>query len=275
MAAYKFIDEEKRGKKQHIHTLDGEPLMGVSTILKVLNKPLTWWASGLAVGHMGWTHSKKFTPATRLAIAKQRLAEISKLTPEEYLGCLDEAYKAHSVFVDEAAESGIDMHAELEKFVKECINLHEGLPIPFYESKHLAVQLFSTWARDNVYVFLASEAYCYSEKLRIGGIVDLIYEDLDGNLCLLDFKSAKEAYLDHFLQNAGYDLLISENGTFNREGEQFMTVHKPFNRYGVFPYGMENPEPQFRSDTEALKKGFLSCIPLYELTKQTQKSWQR
>ena len=40
-------------EKEHIHTLDDKPLMGTSTVVGIIAKPLTYWASGLAVGKLG------------------------------------------------------------------------------------------------------------------------------------------------------------------------------------------------------------------------------
>jgi hypothetical protein len=271
MQQYKFIDEPKKegGKPQHIHTLDGKPLMGVTTILNVLDKPLTWWASSLAVAQLGWIHSKELGQQMRTKIAAKRQIEIAAMSPDEYLACLDKAYRAHADESAETAEAGKEMHSELEFFVKNCIENHSGKPIPFYESKHNAVQLFANWAKDNIETLIASEVHCFSEELWVGGIVDLIYEDKEGNFCILDFKSAKEAYLTHFLQNAAYDILL-QNGGFDKNGTPIFPKDGgiTFSRYAVLPFRMENPEPQFNDKfgtIAELKEGFKCCIPIYKL----------
>lgn len=281
---YKFIDtpHPKTGKPQHLHTLDGDPLFGTSTVLQILSKPLTWWASGLAVSHLGWSADGK-TKAEKLEVAQARhekaethLKRIQKMNVLEYLDLLSEAYRAHSVKLDTSAEAGTDMHAELEKYVKACIEKNAGVPMDLGGNDpsddapiHRTVLLFAEWSMDNVKRFIASEAYCYSERLWTGGITDLIYEDVDGNYVLLDFKSAKAAYDTHFLQNAGYDIALSANGILTKDGDLVKKLDRPFSAYGVLPFGMDEPVPQFRTDVEALKRGFEHCVHLYGLLKQT------
>lgn len=275
MKKYRFIDEpDKKGKPQHVHTLDEQPLLGTSTVLGVLAKPLTWWAAGLAVAHLGWTPitdtktRKKNPREPRIEAVQERFDIIKQMDADTFLTCLDEAYYAHSKKLDTSAQAGTDMHAELEKYVKRCIADNDGIPIPVEEAEHVAVLLFAEWAEQyGVGKFLYSEAHCYSETLWTGGIVDLVYEDKSGNLCLLDFKSAKEAYDVHFMQNAGYDIAIQENGIFTKEGRQLAVITKPFAYYSVFPFGMDNPQPSFREDTENLKGGFRACVFLHKLIK--------
>lgn len=274
---YRFDDSvnSKTGKQKHVHYLNDKPLLGTSTVLGVLSKPLTWWASGLAVSHLGWIHSKidgKVRPRSeRLEALHPRFCEIKAMDTEQFLDCLDEAYKAHSVKLDTSAEAGVDMHAELESYVKTCIDGNHGKPVRD-RSEHAAVDLFSQWAVENVSRFIASEAYCYSKRLWTGGIVDLVYENTVGNLALLDFKSAKEAYDSHFLQNAGYDIAISENGIFTKDGELVSSPseYHSFTHYSVLPFGM--PEPTvIHNDAEngktvnAYKAGFEACVTLHKL----------
>lgn len=278
---YRFDDsiiESGRGKgtARHVHLLNDEPLLGTSTVLQVLAKPLTWWASGLAVAHLGWTHPKIDGKAPRpieerLAIVGPRFEELKAMTDEQFLACLDEAYKAHAVKLDTSAEAGVDLHAELESYVKLCISGNKGKPV-IDKSEHAAVELFSQWSVENVEVFIASEAYCYSKRLWTGGIVDLVYQRKDGTYGLLDFKSAKEAYDSHFMQNAGYDIAIVENGILTKDGE---TVIDPFeapffSHYAVLPFGMPEPTVVFNDEengktVEAYRYGFEACVTLHKL----------
>ena len=45
--------------ENHLHKLDGVALTGTSSVIDVLAKPLTWWASGLACAEFGWLNPKK------------------------------------------------------------------------------------------------------------------------------------------------------------------------------------------------------------------------
>ncbi len=80
----------------------------------------------------------------------------------------------------------------------------------------------------------------------------------------MDFKSAKDAYLSHFIQCAGYDLEISENGGFNAKGEHIFTLDRPITEYAVLPFGMAKPTPQFHYDIKGCKEAFEACVLLHK-----------
>lgn len=105
--------------KIHVHYLDDKALCGTSTVVGVLGKPLTWWASGKAVELLGWTN-KNLQPdmAVRIETAKPYLDKIRQMQLGEYLGLLDKAYANHSVFLKDSAQKGTDLHKILERYVK-------------------------------------------------------------------------------------------------------------------------------------------------------------
>ena len=263
---YKFINEVIDGKKTHCHTLGGAPLLGTSSVVGVLAKPLTWWASGLAVAELGWKNPKFTSEQERLDSASLMREKIWSMGEVEYLKLLDKAYKAHSVKLDKSADSGTDMHEELEKYVKGCIE--RGGEPEKTDSEVPAVRIFSEWAIKNVEMFVASEGNCYSERLWVGGITDC-YAILKGKkLAIIDFKSSKEAYVSQFIQVAGYDIQISENGLFDSDGNCIHEDDPKADCYIIFPFGAEKVEPAIRYDTEDLRKGFESAVVLYKLMNQ-------
>lgn len=122
---YKFINE----KKEHLHTFDGKPLTGTSSVTEVLAKPLTWWASGKAVETLGWVkgadwktlktdEAKQEELKRRIAVVAPKFAEIKEMDEATFLALLDKAYRAHSENLKKSADKGTDLHAELERFVK-------------------------------------------------------------------------------------------------------------------------------------------------------------
>lgn len=263
--------------KEHLHTLNGKPLTGTSTVMSVVAKPLTWWASGKAVGHLGWTngkymdHGKWKTVALeeRVAIATPTLERLKEMSGEEYVALLDEAYKAHSVSLKDSAESGTDLHAELERFVKFC--METGIPTPDTEDAKMfdqKIQPFVGWAFKNVKRFLWSEMHTYSEQHWVGGITDAGAELKDGNIAVIDFKSSKDAYPTHFWQIAGYDIQITENGGYNAKGEKVFTLEKPITQHIVVPFGSKDGLPVVSREVVSGKKAFLAALTLYrELNK--------
>ena len=130
MNNYKFINE----KGEHLHTLNDKPLMGTSTVLSVLSKPLTYWAAGLAVAELGWTpingDDKKPVPLEkRLPFAEARLEYVKGLSAQDYLKLLDKAYKAHATNLKSSAKSGTDLHLELSNYIIACIKDNNGVPL--------------------------------------------------------------------------------------------------------------------------------------------------
>lgn len=116
-------------EENHLHTLDNVPLTGTSTVVDVLAKPLTWWASGLAVSKLGWTKAadwKKLKTdiekgddlARRLTVVEPVFEMIKGMDSKSYLDLLDDAYKAHSVKLDKSAKAGTNLHEILERYVR-------------------------------------------------------------------------------------------------------------------------------------------------------------
>lgn len=259
---YKF-DEAK-----HYHSLDDKALLGCSTVVGVISKPLTWWASGLAVAKLGWTNSKlkvdgkyQAIPLTkRIEHLKPFWEKIQKLDIKGYLDLLDQAYKAHSEKLDKAAEEGTDLHAELERYVKWHMGGSKGNLV--FDQK---IVPFIRWTEENVDKFLWSEVHCFSNKLWVGGISDVGILLKNGKAGILDFKSSKESYDSQFIQCAGYDLLISENGGYDGNGKKMFDLKNPIEFYAIVPFGAPKFMVDFRYNVEELREGFKSAVVLYKL----------
>lgn len=264
MNRYKFLNKGK----QHLHTLDGKPLVGTSSVSSVLNKPLHWWALQMGLAHLGWTpindkKTKRRVPKEqRIPVAEKYLQELKQIqTGEEWLNLLDTCYYAHDKEKNRTAKKGTDLHAELERYVKDhmagTLGEYDPVIVPFIK-----------WTEKNVKRFLWSEMHCYSEKLWVGGISDCGFEDKTGKYGIVDFKSAKEAYLGHFWQCAGYGMLIEENGGFDSDGNKTFTLDKPIDYYVVFPFGTKPVVPALYVNPEKAKRAFLAELELYQQMNQ-------
>ena len=269
-------------KEKHLHMLDGRALTGTSSVANVLAKVLTWWASSCAVGLMGWVYPKikeqgrvvgEVPLKERLKTSNKMLAKIKKMKGGQYLALLDEAYKAHSVRLDDSAKAGTDLHAELERYVKAQMSNDDGL---VFDPR---IQPFVEWASHAVKRYLWSEAHCFHEYLWIGGISDVgvelnaqvvetpdgQVEVPDGTLAIIDFKSAKEVYLSHFIQGAGYALQVEKNGLFDADGNQIGKLDKPIEAIIIVPFGADIVYPEIRMRAKEYKEGFVHCLALYRL----------
>lgn len=261
---YRFINEGKQHLHQIFHEDQWKNLTGTSGIPNVLAKPLTWWASGLAMGVMGWIPKKKKdgtweTKSNRISKAEAKQLEIKNLTGEAYLNLLDEGYAAHSKTLDTSAKAGTDLHALAEAWIKGQIDGSNIAPDP-------SIMPLVNWSIVNVDKWLWSEVHCYSETHWLGGISDAGFVDKQGRIGILDIKSSKEAYISQFIQCAGYDIQLTENGGLTQEGSKVFDLQgKKIDYYAILPFGMEKPEPQIRHNTEELKGAFLACLLLYKL----------
>lgn len=254
---YRFLETK------HLHQLkvNGEwkNLTGTSSVGNVLAKPLTWWASGKAVEELGWLHPKKHSEEERARTADETLQNIQKMGALDYLKLLDKAYRAHSTNLKQTAGEGIDLHQELEDFVKGRMGLKE---VREYDKK---IEPFIIWSDKNVKRFLWSEAHCFDEDLWVGGISDTGAELVDDSVAVIDFKRAKAAYPTHFLQDAGYTIQIEKNGLYDKNGEHNKELDKKIDKLIVIPFGAEEVIPEVRTNVDDYKKGFAQAVGLYRL----------
>jgi len=267
-------------EKEHLHTLDGRPLTGTSTIGKVLNKELVYWACGLTLKELGWVNPKiKVNGVYKTVDHDERVkAMVSMFTKirfmelNDWIALLDKAYKAHKTESDKAKVRGVEMHKQAEHFVKAEMGKQAHLLA--YSTK---IQPFIDWSRVNVKRFIASEAHCYDETLFVGGIMDYVAElneiklDTgvipDGTIIVGDFKSSKDSYLNQFTQAGGYALQINNNGLFSANGEHNLKLDKPIGALGIIPFGAENLNinQHIRCNVNDFIEGFRCTHYLYKL----------
>lgn len=252
MNRYKF-DEQK-----HIHSLDGKSLCGTSTVVSILAKPLAWWYSGKAVELLGWTN-KNLEPSTdkRLENLQPYYDKIHNMGPGQFLALLDKAYANHQTSLKQSAEKGTDLHAELEKYVKSQMDNKTVEYDP-------QIQPFVDWCKKFVKKFLFSEVHVYSEKLWLGGIIDCGVEMHNGDIGVIDFKSAKDSYYEHFLQCAGYVIQLEENGGYTPAGDKIFSLDKPVEFMAVLPFGADDKIPRTNHDIEDFKKSYEATLQIYK-----------
>lgn len=258
---YKFLDE--RG--QHVHTLDDQPLFGTSTVIKDVMPPfLARWGAQCAVDHLKATGEEA-------AAGKLWYCSI-----EDF----DKAVLAWSKVRDTAASKGTDLHAELERYVKHCIEKHGGSPreviMPGDPENEKKIREFSKWAVEFVDQFIASEVNVYSREAWVGGIIDCVARLKTGELAIIDFKSSKEAYFNHFVQVGGYALQIEENGAFLADGTRALweTGRKEFGGIQtliVVPFGGKTLVPVQVQNVQGFKEAFQHCVEIYKLMQAFKK----
>ncbi|MFA5379510.1 MAG: hypothetical protein WC455_27380 [Dehalococcoidia bacterium] len=251
MSDYRFINEGK----QHLHTLRGRPLTGVSTVGNVISKPLTWWAAECAAVEClehGWhipTIRAEYEAAVKSGNKSAEIKKIQARHPE-----FKAARFAHNVKKEKAADEGTDYHACVEGFIKAKIAGTPFTPDPI-------IAKFVEWSDAEVKRFLFSECHTYSEPLWIGGIADFGYLNNKDEFCVGDCKRSGP-YAGQYLQVGGYDLALSETGGFTADGAQLHQPFPPALHHVVCPSKGEYLMLDGR-DVEENRKGFKACLGLY------------
>lgn len=111
---------------------------------------------------------------------------------------------------DAAAEAGTLAHAMVEADIR---GMKLETPVADAEVLQKAIAAFGayqSWARSSKLKIVEQEMMLVSEKHRYGGTPDAIGE-LDGALCLVDWKTGGAVYTDFLLQLAAYKILWEEN----------------------------------------------------------------
>lgn len=270
---YRFLNE----KKAHLHQIntngEWQPLIGTSTASKMAGGDkgaLIWWGAemaGVALLEMGVEKSEtiraEYELVKGIADVKEKKKAMDAL--QKKYPAFKVARFAHYEAKNDAADKGVDLHAELEKYVKHCLETSDG--IPQVHSDNERVKNFAEWAVKNVDKFLFSEGHCYSERLFLGGIADCAAKLKTGELVIIDFKSAKSPYYEHYCQIALYAIQISENGVFDADGNKVMEPFKA-SVYIVIPFGAQDFKVVPRYDVEEFRKSGEAAVALYKHSQQ-------
>jgi len=173
----------------------GEILPGTTTVCNQLGK---------GEGLMNWSH--KIAYESTVEIIEKAYIETLRLTIPDY-----EEIKKWQGVRDSAGVKGTDVHKLIADFLSG-----EEIVIPDDKIAKRCFGKFQEWwgkeTKENRIVVESVESPFVSEKLRFGGQPDLIL-DMGGHCKLCDIKTGgKWVYDDWWLQLAGYDILLRENG---------------------------------------------------------------
>lgn len=109
----------------------------------------------------------------------------------------------------------VDAAANIGTLAHECCEASiKGLPLPeipneVYGPVIMAYGQFQAWQSQTKLKIVATEVSAVSEKYRFGGTLDFICE-IDGQLCLGDFKTSNAVYPEMLIQLAAYRELWNE-----------------------------------------------------------------
>lgn len=207
----------KAKSHQEYWTSDGRPALGVTTALKVLDKPaLMYWAWNL--GKQG-IDLRKHTDI---------LAEVGTI--------------AHGMILADLAKSEFDV----SEYAPKQVDLAENSFLSYL-----------SWKKKHTLIPLRVEKPIVSDKYAFGGTPDY-YGKIDDELEVMDFKTGKAIYDDHFLQGAAYKGALIENG-FQVDAVRILNIPRA---------ETEEFDEKARKDLENEWLIFLHCVEIYRLKRK-------
>ena len=116
-----------------------------------------------------------------------------------------------SKFVDNLAACGTLAHKMVENYINGVeTDFSEYTPNQRNKAENAVIKFFD-WEKENDFKCISSEMIMVSEKYRFGGTCD-IYAMLNGQHTLIDIKTSKACYGEHYTQVSAYRQLLIENG---------------------------------------------------------------
>ena len=116
-----------------------------------------------------------------------------------------------SKFVDDLANVGTLAHLMVENYLKKQETDFLDYTQNERDRAENAVIKFFDWEKENDFKIIESEMKLVSENHQFGGQCD-IYAMLNGKKTLIDLKTSKACYSEHYTQVSAYKSLLVENG---------------------------------------------------------------
>lgn len=194
-----MFNEEKHA---YIHEQSGLPVDGVTSILKVLNKPAIGpWMVKVDVGEF------------RRLITEWIETEDGPLSWKEFLENIPNweklAKQKHRTISKEATDIGSTVHA----FAEDWLNGRKT-KLPEDKQARQGCKAFLEWTEAHKIEPIFVERVCFNPDYWYCGTVDY-YGFIDDELCVLDFKTSKDFYLEMILQLCAYAVALEKE--FERE----------------------------------------------------------
>ncbi len=190
---------------------------------------------------------------------------------------VDEAEGYHNKKKDKAASIGDMVHDYAEAFAAWKVGEGEEPEIPNDEKALNGIEAFLEWYNNNDVEFKKYEKVVYSKEYDYVGTFDTVAE-VNGELCLIDYKTSSGVYSSHYYQAAAYF------GAYNEEMEEIgedkaekaLILH--FNKgkgeddpnAGEFD-SIEIPEEEREKDFQA----YVHALNLKRREKERQKIWRK
>jgi len=229
--------------KAHRYYYGGEPIPSVTTIINLLSKhALIQWAADMAVDHVE-------------ACFK---AEGHDFTLKPFDVICAEARKAHERIKTTAGDIGTRTH----DYAAACLKANFLQPLPDDPEAMPAMKAFQDWFRDHSVQTIEAERMICSKQMHYAGRCDF-YGRIDGVLGVMDIKTSKGVYHDHFLQLTGYQIALHEELKLEEETKRWILhLSKETGKFKMIERGMSAPSAH----------AFTTLVRLEKLLKAAKKA---
>ena len=172
---------------------------------------------------------------------------------------------------DKAAEAGTAAHELCERHIKGDILIENGqptdqarevanVPVEMFPLVWSSFQAYLAWERQTKLEIIDTERSLISAH-GYGGTYDAIGE-IDGKLCMLDWKTSNAVYGDHIYQLGAYKALYEEHHDRKIDGGyhllRFAKTHGDFTHH-------------FWPNLDEAIEGFMLMLRLYQIDKGIKK----
>lgn len=159
---------------------------------------------------------------------------------------------------EKAADIGTLAHYLIECHIKE-----EKPVLKEYSNEHIqiaknALKAYKQWEKKHHLKYIDSELPLVHEDMLYGGTIDLVAE-VDGGICIIDFKTSNNIYPEHIIQVAAYRELYQH------------VYNKPVQACHILKLSKEDSSFEHHAlSNEKLDKAykaFLDCLDLNDIRK--------
>lgn len=174
----------------------GEKVTSVTQALNIINKPaLLPWACRVMADEL---------------IDNLNKGEV--VTQDD----IKNAKSAHRRIKNKAADIGTEVHKWAEEYIKG-----NNPELPEDEQVLNGVTAFLKWVDAHSVKFKSSERIVYSKKYNYVGTMDA-EAYIDGQLCVIDFKTSSNIWPEMLLQTAAYQAAAEEEDNSKFEGDRWI-----------------------------------------------------
>lgn len=205
-----YGQELSMNEAAHAYTWGGDFVPGVTSILRVLDKPaLMPWAIGVTRDF--WLEA--------VTAGRTDFAKIHK-----------ESWTASKKITKDAANIGKNVHAYAECHLK-------GLPPPdlMTDQAKRGVEAFHKWLEAHKVVIKSSERLVFSKEHYFAGTCDFVAE-IDGVLSVGDFKTSSGIYPEMRMQTAAYQHALQEEKDMKFDVRWIVRFDKKTGEFEAKPY---------------------------------------